>query len=149
MSNPSPYTYTSFSDTPYFSSKVLFFRCTKTCFSGTLCFRTPLFFTEISIFSVRKHRVITVLMFLFPISLWLSHKSFAMRRRWVNLGNSNKILRQISQFCTRRRRSLDACGLSQNFLGIATPVAVPIFEIKWLSHNVGDLSGIIFGRGSS
>ena len=47
-----------------------------------------------------------------------------------NPGNYNKILRQISRFCTRRRRSPDACGLSQIFLGIATPVTVSNFELK-------------------
>jgi len=47
-----------------------------------------------------------------------------------NPDNSNKILKQISRFCTRRRRFPDACGLSQIFLGIATPVAVPNFELK-------------------
>jgi len=35
------------------------FQRPKTCFSDTLCFRTPPFFTEIIIFSVRKHRLIT------------------------------------------------------------------------------------------
>ena len=62
--------------------------------------------------------------------LWLSHKSFAMRRRWVepNLETDLTILHQSNELSGRLR-------LVAIFLGIATRVAVTIFEInivRWL-----------------
>jgi len=48
----------------------------------------------------------------------------------LNPGNSNKILRQISRFCTRRRRSQDACGLSQIFKASPHPSRSQSLKLK-------------------
>ena len=64
--------------------------------------------------------------------LCLSHKSVAMRRRWVKPGKFEQNLETDLTILHPSEALSGRLRLIADFLGIATPVAVPIFELKSL-----------------